>query len=157
METPKTATPRKGKKVSDVMIGGPTPGGITPGISLPDQDKLQAMLEGWKRNVALIPPQNRYKYNVDVPLLMNDTEQRQQLGQQLNSYMPSPTGGSYFDEISGMEGGPDVGKYQELINQGLWKVLLKDKKDIDENDVQFIQNVNKFIKYPQVKENEAGK
>lgn len=130
------------------------PGGSPGGDGDPNNDiKLQALKEQvWKNNVGLIPQDQRFQYPLEQTQMGADG--RGELQGVLNSYMPSQNGLSHFDEKNGEA--IDNGKYSELINKGLWKILLKDKKDIDENDVNFINSVNKFIARPQIPESETG-
>jgi hypothetical protein len=139
--------------LGDEMNGLGIPGGYGDPETEPTGGNLQNILSAWKNDVSMIPQQSRYKYGLKTAELNDETTGP--LKNLLDTLLPPKNGGTNFGGQFDNPG-DEISRMQELVNQGLWKILLKDKKDVDENDVNFIQSVNKLIAKPTIREDEEG-
>lgn len=139
--------------LGDELNGLGIPGSFGDPENNPGNPNLENVLNAWKSDVSMIPENSRYKWGLKTAELNDETTGP--LKNLLDTVLPPKTGGTNFGGQFDNPG-DEIGRMQDLVNQGLWKILLKDKKDIDENDINFIQSVNKLIQKPAIKEDEAG-
>ena len=146
------------------MMGG---AGMPMGIGDPNEDpsstgKLARVLEAWKQNPNMIPQKDRYQYPINARLLNTNKggdyadSNAQQLEGVLNNYMKNDNGQGMLEQMKGQGQQVNPDTYKQLLNKGLWQILKKDPKNIDQNDIDLINTIQKFMDVAPPKTENAG-